>query len=697
MRDPTAIEELEAAGEPGADDNSLDFDAQTLEAVERFVSIKTVAYKTVDTFAGLTKKRLWLRNAATAGTDGNEIRAPFTAPAFYRQVEEQLAHVLFRTDARAKRLFVEEYAGNVQKIAKQRGVEISKAQLAPALAYTITVLERHRVRGLWGLLYEGSSAIMRETDAAGTRPLLPEAHESVLGLLTCLATLPQEVEKGKLERFRPYVEEALRKVSRRGFDATLAVTKWLVMQLVNEIIREAKDMPPPPPPEATSFAGGGGAGAGGEDEEDEKDGDDSQGENRAEAQATNKGEGPEKDGEGGDGEEKQAGGEDDGEGKGGGQDRPQPWNPPAPEASAEDRAKALKELLDKLGHPPLKGPPDSVTESQFQRSNAKSSAASNRAINSPVNSPEKFEQQLQDSEGEMNELLKQARAALRQKFHEDDWLQKNAMAKIVFVDEPRPKEVVKLAYEDEQTVRRLRALFHRVMGKRKTMLADSGIEIDVPALIEHRLSGQAVPVFREDVRGRGFRAHLLVDLSGSMAGPKLQQCERAANIIKKALAFPFVSFETWGFTSHEAGEAKLTRFDPKGDIRLSMEMRGAGGFTPVHIAVRVAARKLQESHDDRQLFVLTDGLPVHKRRDGRQFSTRQLTLFFRDEVRDARKSGTNVTGVLLGNGPHFDLEDRDLFFIFGGRRNWRKMTGERFGNDLVQLVSTSFLEFLSRR
>lgn len=724
-------EELEVLGDESAENgDSLDFNIDTLAEIERFVNLKTVAYKTVDTFAGITKKRLWLRNAAQPGTDGNEIRAPFTDPAFYRLVEEQLAHVLFRTDARAKRMFVEEYAAKVEQIAKQRGVVVQKAQLAPALAAIITLLERRRVQSLWGLLYSGSHAIMRGRDRMLVKPLLPEAHESVLNLMACLEADPDKVEAGQLDRFRPYIEESFRKVFKRGPVASLAVAKWLVMQLVNEIIREAKNIPPPPSPQPTdedeaANLPSGNAGGHDEDEDedqqsdsDEDEGDSAQGPgNIDEDQEDTEGEGQSGDSGGEDKKESKneegkgnKGASSDREGEGRQEDEQEAgrWNPPAPDASAEERAKALADMLQRLGAPPREVR-DPVEESKFQkgRANAKSAATSSAGLNAPVNKPDQFEQQLEHSEAEMDDLVQQARAAMRQQFREDDWLQKDAMAKIVFIDEP-PQPQESLSYEDAQTVQRLRALFHRVMGRRKAILADSGIEVDVPAYIERRMTGAPMPVFREEMKGRGFRAHVLLDLSGSMEGLKIRQCERAARIIQRALKYPFVTFDIWGFTSHEAGEVKLTRFDPKAEIKLSMKLQGAGGYTPIHIAARVAIRKLTEGHEDKQLFLLTDGFPVHQRRDGRQFGTRQLLLFLRNEIRTARKDGVNVTGVILGERkPTYDgsltedvvyeLSDRDLFFVFGSRRNWKKMTPDRIGNDLVQLVATSFVEFLQRR
>ena len=134
-------------------------------------------------------------------------------------------------------------------------------------------------------------------------------------------------------------------------------------------------------------------------------------------------------------------------------------------------------------------------------------------------------------------------------------------------------------------------------------------------------------------------------------------------------------------------------------------------MTPLHVAARLGTRELQGGTEAKQLFVITDGFPTHVRRDGREFSTKQLMLFTRDEVRKARSMGINVTGVMLGqkdrgwdfgngdaqDGVYYDMKEKHLAYMFGARRNWKRMRPDRIGHDLVELVATSFVDFLRSR
>lgn len=772
--DPQALGDIE-------DDGDIEIDLEKLGQINAFHNMKTVAYKTVDTFSGITRTRLWLKDAEKPGTDGHELRVPFNDPEFYRLLEQQLSHVLFKTDAAAKQLFVKEYAGRVAKVAKAKGSKVDEAYLCEALAHIITMLEKRRVGKLWGRLYPGSAELLEEIMANRVRPLLPKAHDNLLSYITCLEALGDEVGEGEMLQFRPYIEEAFRKVDRRGFAATMAVSKWLVMQLVNQILREMKDLPDPEPPqpggdEESGMKGpqqqnapspkpgdaqsppndqddqgdqekeGGAQGASGGEEED-SDGDavdsdgssgggggsagdpneDTDGEDSASGESTsgdgeddgddgqpntddaNEPEDGDADGgddaegsEGGDGGSSQgdgAGNEDDGSGS-------NAWNPPSPDATGEERAEALENLLNKLGKPPPQIV-DTVSKGKYSKGKGspKSQAKANEAVNSPVNKPDKFEESLDASQKEMDEILDAAKQAMKSKIEHDDWLQKDAMAKVRFIDQTQKGERAKLLPEDYDTIKRLRALFHKVMGRRKRVLEDAGTEIDVQAYIEQKLTGVPSPVFRAEGRGQGFKVLLLFDRSGSMTGQKTKQCERAARIIQRALKFPFVDIEMWGFTAFEGGSITISRFNQREEIWLSDTDKGAGGYTPLHVACRLAHRRLTEGTDAKSLFILTDGLPMHARRDGRWFSQKQLMCFVREELQDARKKNISVTGVLLGETQRrgnrfiaqYEMNEKQLEFMFGPQRNWRRMGPDSINRDLVQLVSQSFLNYLGRR
>jgi hypothetical protein len=638
------------------DDNDV-LDLEKLSKIVRFQNVKSAAYKTVETFAGLTKRKLWLKDGALPSTDGHEIRVPMRHPKFYRLMEHELAHILFRSDVRARQEFVGTYATKICEVAKKANVELSSPALGHMLEHFVNVLEDRRVDSLGALLYEGSAKLIGDLSRETLTPHVDAAAKNMMAYFSCIeAGVP--VDDEELGRYKPYFQEALKKVERRGFVATLAVSKWLITCLVTEMIRQAKDQPPPPPWQSPQ--GGQGEGESGE----------------------------------GQGE-----GENDDE-----------WRPPeGGGGTSEERSQMLQQLLDQLeqqGLTPedIRRMYDDVQQSKFAKRGAQQEAKkeAEQALRTDVTNEEKLDQLLDGSEEGMQSIIDEAREALRQEFNENEWLQKDAMAKLSFHDVKRAQvlDTPELELEDRETVNRLKALFHRVMGKKRASLEDSGSEIDVQAFVEAKLTGVPVPCFKSETRGRGFKAMVLVDKSSSMNGSKSRQASRACRMLGRALSFPFVDLRVWGFSSRETGQADIYRFE-----RGVEEINGAAspnhGCTPLHVAIRIAVRQMEKGTEAKHLFVLTDGFPVHSRRDGRSFSTKQLMMFVRDEVQEARQNGIHVTGVLIGDQGYrdeparFDMSPKQMKFMFGPQKFWSRMTPDRLGSDLVKLVSNNVLEFLT--
>ena len=207
---------------------------------------RKVAHKTTDIFSGITGKRLVLKESKSAHTDGKNIGIPFDDPMFYEHLEHELAHVLFETDPMAYGLFIKEYTERIAKIMEKSGAPVSDddvALLRHGLGRIINITEDHRVNSLWGLLYPGSFDVIKRQDKELTEGI--KEHEGVCNMFMRLEG-GWEPTDGPMSRFVPFMEEALDKVECRGFEATLMVSKWLVANLVSEIIRESKGEEPFP-------------------------------------------------------------------------------------------------------------------------------------------------------------------------------------------------------------------------------------------------------------------------------------------------------------------------------------------------------------------------------------------------------------------------------------------------------------------
>jgi hypothetical protein len=636
----------------------------------------TAAYKTVDTFNGIVKRRIWLKNGKTAKTDGNEIVVPFSDPDFYLLVERQLAHILFRSDAKARQRFVQAFlAKTSQATQNNRLNETTMETVQTVMERVIDVLESRRIESLWGMIYPGSHQRSRDRLQMETTKFLPRAHDTFFDLFVCLDA-ELDVPPGSLDRFRPYFVEALQRVERRGFTATLVLARWLIVQLVNELLREDRGLPPP------------------------SASDDADGYRVV----------PDK--------KPAASGKSDPKQKVDTKTDPAPDSTQKPgpaqkkaadpvQAGARERVMAFQSLAHQFGtmDPRIEARYNDYSLSTRTNEDffSVSKSAAKTALDLDMRDEVKVERVLTESGTHMTDFLDSIQKQLVRSVDHDDWLKKDTYCKLVFIDvrpdDPQFERVTKVPNpEDVGTVQRLRSVFFRVMGRRKLQLDEAGTDIDTPSIIERRITGQSLPCFKSPVSGRGFRALILVDRSHSMKRGRIQQAERAAEIISDALDFPFVDLRVWGFQSLDDGEVTITRFDP----RLSefhTEKAPVDGFTPLHIALRVAIRDLSAGSEEKQLIVLTDGAPLYAGLNHRVIAEKQLRLFVREEVHTARRRGINVTALLIGDTRagklRFDVSQKDLAFMFGSERYWKCVDEHKFGSDLIKAVSNSFVSYLS--
>lgn len=646
------LEQARATGPP------VDLDALYAEGLRD--RGKGPIYKTVATFSGLVGRKLWVKTNATAQTDGHEILAPLDDPHAYQLVEHELAHILFQSNVSAKVRFIVGFVRQMNESLTRNGLPLLDSEQMSALTEllntVIGVLEDVRIESLWGLLYCGSYAIMQDMHKELVRPLLKNSHRTLASFLV-IASTGIKMPSGEYDRFRPALEEAMQKVERRGFTATLIVSKWLVQKLVDEAVRRKRGLKP------DSIAQQAGRSLAAQAlsnqirnlaAETKPDGTDFDTLPNPESET------------------------------------PAPFQPEPVETNPQQRREALADLIRREDTPSaLSVIADDWKESKYPRRDETDAGSkmAKAALDAKTTDAE-MGAFLALSEQKMAAKVEKLREALNRQIEVDGWLTKNAFGKVNLKDVKGSKASTKLDAHDATTVNRLRAFFYRVLGRRKTMLHEVGSVIDVMAYIESQVSQQPAPCFTQDDRGRGFKVLVLIDRSSSMAGEKTSQAERACKMLTRALDFPFVDFHVWGFQSHKDGELDLTRFDKRA-LAFSTKVAKVGGNTPLHLALKVAVRFMELGDESKQIIVITDGWPSYANKRG-GFSTKTLSRFVREEVLRARRVGMNVTGVVIGN----DMKDSDLSYMLGSPTNWKRMTSGRLGEGLVQVVSSSFTKYL---
>jgi len=634
-----------------------------LEQPYRASSIKSMAYKTVEVFAGIKKRRLYLKDNGLRQpcTDGHVIEAPLRHARAYQYVEHELSHILFDSNAHVRNIFIEEYAKTVTDIAAKNNVKVNARELRLLLTSIVAILDDERVISLWGTMYRGSAAIMRKMKFDECHAADIDPFSGLIGLFTCIAAR-HPAELSPLSRYVPYFHEALRKVQGRDYHSVLVTTKWLFTYIVAEVVREFRKLPPPSQPPPLAPKAGNRVNAGTEEEESEEEEFDNAGGTPGKADES----------------------EDE--------LKSEPWDPPVTVASVLERSHALDHFLQSC-EGLWQESAEEISESKFKSRGAevKAHEQATAALGADIRDATNLEEVLGRSERRMQELIQQALDAMRGELSSDDRVRRDAMAAVKFQNvEQSSGDVAPLTAEDLETVQRLKSRFIRILGRQTQRLDDVGMEIDIPSYIIRRLTHEDVPVFRSLASGRGFRSLILVDRSGSMQGEPTTQADRACRIIARALQFPFVANDVWGFQSLSAGEINIQRHVRGTDYEGNYTV---GGCTPLHTAIRLGVNHLEKGSDCKQLFVITDGKPIFSRKDGGTYDTKLLIEYVRNTVQQARSNGIGITGVLLGN----EMTPINMRRMFGPPKYWRILDRKHFGDSLLQLVTGAFVDYLKNR
>lgn len=617
----------------------------TLEELEtwcneerRAVSDTGPAFKTVATFAELTRKKLWLNDAPTPSTNGRAeglaIHAPFNSPYFYRMVEHALAHILFESNAAGRAAFITQYLDTTTKALAAKGLppltEDEEVALKSLISTVVGLLEDARVESLWGQLYPGSLALLREMSKAQiSTKMVQYAHRSLEAfLIVSAAGLTPPTGP-----FTPYAEplkEALLRVEQKSFAATLVVAREFVARLVDERLRELRTKQKQVAQQLLSKLSG-----------------------------------------------------------------PVPPESATTRRSSSSRQEtglrraALGTLLETGDNTPsaMTAIPKDWAEQTFQTASAKRAGVQTAAavMDLKLSDPSEVEGFLKETSREAEEQVQEILQKLKLAEPETDksWLSKDARAQVNFTDVSGAPET-RLEAGDLATVNRLRSIFVRVQGRKRHLLRESGLGVDVSAYVAGSLSRVPEPCFVSEEPGRGYKVLLLLDRSASMAGEKTVRAERACRVLSHALRFPFVELHVWGFQAHKQA-LDLTRFDRQ---RLAFQTENArvGGSTPLHLALRVGTRFMSTGSEFKQIIILTDGWPSHGNLEGSALAMQRLV---RAEVTTARRLGMHITTVVIGK----DMTDAGLNFMLGANR-WKRMQKNKLGDELIRVVTSSFTQYL---
>jgi hypothetical protein len=251
--------------------------------------------------------------------------------------------------------------------------------------------------------------------------------------------------------------------------------------------------------------------------------------------------------------------------------------------------------------------------------------------------------------------------------------------------------------QDSRLVEAMRHKFARLQDRRTRRTDASGNVLNTTAYIEMLLGTGDTDIFEDEVSSKGFSALVLIDMSSSMLS-KWPTVSRAAKVLAKAMKFPFSQYEVWGFSGTQKGETVLFRFKDVlwGYSGSGLKRGEAWGMTPLHVASAVAARRMKQMSGSAQhLFILTDGYPTsYMKSRAVLIPHRQLMNEVASVVQDVRRRGVNVATLVVGS----DISDQHGNEMFGAR-HWTRVSASEddLYKGMVSLVEKAFVTYLRHR
>lgn len=585
-----------------------------------------------------------------AHTDGRDIYIPKNHPHRRIATKHELAHLYFNSNIPLRLLFVQDLVESLPD--KDRLDEGTRSQLVNDLCFLINIFDDIRVNSLWGVLYPGDGRDMANWYFGDVAPRMEEkALEHYEGdinklfIYVILVSLGRDVPSTKWGKFKEKIQSAADSVHFKTFHACLLICKNLLLEICKQHLKDLAEQESPNPTERKT-----------EDPELQK------------AEGESKGFSPSED----------------------------------IDKSIKDRLGKKESIVDVL-----KEEASTVSPPNFADDNAGFDFQTAFKVPKPKEYKEDFKYLNELQKKSIEEILEEEEDAALEMLRDIQESLDNVPAYqpsalehfsenvqgVVEVVTLRASGLPGSVRPDwvRDVGRQWNLFFRHVACLAKNREEEFGSELIPDLYIQKRLQREPLEVFRNSSTGLGFRATILVDLSGSMK-QALTQVEILLQVLRDAFDFPYAQINVLGFNSCTPGITTIYEYD-KSDKTVAGGINPRG-LTPLPQAIRYAGNALSSHPEHSHLLVLSDGYPRFFTRDSRAVHLKALMSWTREAVHELIHKKVNIHCIMLGS----DVEDTDLEWMFGP--HWTRayiptrIRKEEFLDQDNDFLTTSIFEFL---
>jgi uncharacterized protein YegL len=202
--------------------------------------------KTVAVFSSIlrTPYQLQTSKTPTAFVRGDHIFVPKKDKLIYTWVERIIAHLLFAAPEPLRRHYVSLKLNEVTVDLLRKKVKADPARIQDVTRSLVAVLEDHRVKSLWGQIYEGSLPPMRQLGTRMADKFRDDSGSPLIRLIIAYSAecaVPPELA-GLANRYGDLIRTALQTVEGAQFDATCVAANKLFDTLRDLLLKEQEQL-----------------------------------------------------------------------------------------------------------------------------------------------------------------------------------------------------------------------------------------------------------------------------------------------------------------------------------------------------------------------------------------------------------------------------------------------------------------------
>lgn len=624
--------------------------------------------RTHEIFVGLHGKEISLTSCSPPGRTDTEtfVAIPLDDPECDLVHKHEWQHIFFKTNLRARAVFVDQYSAMVLAGVPVRKQGALKPQLEGFLNSFCNGVDDIRVASLWHKIYPQSAEdieerwkrVIREYRIAGN-----DITFYVMGV--ALGLTDAELGSTKWVRWRSLIEAQMATVKGSGFPSVLIAARVILNEVLQDVMKDFYEdnpaqRPPPQDSGGTNPPGPGGGGGGQQGPSTPQEQKPSRLSSKPNVTRS-----------------------------------PEAAKTSRPVAPSDTPAEKRKEsfLTDMI----MTASP-STKDVRFADTPSVPAGLDPRSYNTQsvvqaalgVASKERIDLVVQLANKEMERILQAFRVSAP-KMSADQRMLKGLDSTTRFVDiKPKDVDAQELSEEDKRLVSTMRRLFLRLADKKRRTRSDEGSTLDPISYFEMQMGSNDGDIFEDEVSTKGFSALVVLDMSGSMK-PHWDLVARAALVLAKGLKFPFSKFEVWGFSSN-ATYASIFRFLDTERGYENIRTIDAWALTPLHLATEVAIRRAAQMEGSvRHVFIITDGIPTWVGpKSSASSSGDDLIEMVGKSVAVGRQKGVNVVGLIIGDS----ITSSQATRMFGHPRYWARAKYDDLFKNLTSLVEKAFVGYL---